>query len=95
MTLAKFKHFFQKNFRDFKAFVDSIWKKIKRNSQYQDKLVLHWTASFKYLQSILVKFNLKSALEEGIMMQYFWKGFWPLIRVNIEQRGQELNSFKK
>ena len=39
MTWVKFKNFFQKNLKDFRDFVDCIWKKVKRNFQYQDKLV--------------------------------------------------------
>ena len=33
MTWIEFKDFFQKNLGDSKTFVDSIWKKVKRNSQ--------------------------------------------------------------
>ena len=33
-TWVKFKDFLQKNLGDSMAFVDSIWKKIKRDSQY-------------------------------------------------------------
>ena len=34
MTWQKFKNFLQKNFSNSRAFVDSIWSKIKRDSQY-------------------------------------------------------------
>ena len=34
MSWPEFKDFLQKKFGDFKAFIDSIWKKVKRNSQY-------------------------------------------------------------
>ena len=39
MVSIKFKDFFQKNFGDSKAFINDIWKKVKRNSLYQDKLI--------------------------------------------------------
>ena len=39
MTWVEFKDFLQKNLGDSRAFVDSIWKKVKRDSQYQDKSV--------------------------------------------------------
>ena len=39
MTWLEFKEFLWKNFSDFRAFVDSVWKKVKCNSQYQDKSV--------------------------------------------------------
>ena len=95
ITWAKFKHFLQKNLGDSRAFVDSIWKKIKRNSQYQDKLVQDFAVYLEYLQSILIEFDPKCAPEEGTMIWYFQEGLRLLIRVKIEQRGWELDSFKE
>ena len=54
MTWPEFKEFFQKNLGDFGAFVDSVGKKVKRDSQYQNKLVQDWAAHLKYLQFILI-----------------------------------------
>lgn len=34
-------------------------------------------------------------LKKGAMIQYFWKSLKPLIKVEIEQHSQELNSFNK
>ena len=31
MTLLEFKNFLQKNFEDSKAFINSVWSKIKRD----------------------------------------------------------------
>ena len=53
ITWVKFKDFFQNNLGDFRAFIDSIWKKVKRDSQYQDESVQDWAAHLEYLQSIL------------------------------------------
>ena len=39
MTWPEFKDFFRKNLGDSRAFVDGIWSKIKRDSQYQDEWV--------------------------------------------------------
>ena len=39
MTWQEFKNFFQKNLRNSRAFVNSIWKKVKRDFKYQDKTV--------------------------------------------------------
>ena len=44
MTWVEFKDFLRKNLRDSRAFVNSIWKKVKRDSQYQDKSVQDWAA---------------------------------------------------
>ena len=35
ITWTEFKAFLQKNLRESKLFVDSIWKKLKRDFQYQ------------------------------------------------------------
>ena len=95
MTWQEFKDFLRKNFGDSRAFVDSIWSKIKRDSQYQDKSVQDWAAYLKYLQSILIEFDLDYAPEEGTMIWYFREGLWPSVQVKIEQRGWELDSFEE
>ena len=95
MTWAKFKDFLWKNLGDSKAFVDSIWKKIKRDSQYQDESVQDWAAHLEYLQSILIEFDSEWAPEEGTMIWYFREGLRPSIRVEMEQRGRELDSFEE
>ena len=57
MTWAEFKDFFRKNLGDSRAFIDSIWKKVKRDFQYQDKSVQDWDAQLEYLQFILIQFD--------------------------------------
>ena len=95
MTWIEFKNFLRKNLGDSRAFVNSIWKKVKRDSQYQDKLVQDWAAHLEYLQSILIEFDSECAPEEGTMIWYFQKGLRPSVRVKMEQCGQELNSFEE
>ena len=68
MTWLEFKEFLRKNLGDFRAFVDSVWKKVKRDSQYQDESVQDWAAHLEYLQSILIEFNSEWAPEEGTMI---------------------------
>ena len=95
MTWAEFKDFLRKNLGDSRAFVNSIWKRVKRNSQYQDKLVQDWAAYLEYLQFMLIEFNPECAPEEGTMIWYFREGLCPSIRVEMEQCGRELDSFKE
>ena len=95
MTWPEFQKFLWKNLGDSKAFVDSVWKKVKRNSQYQDKLIQDWAAQLEYFQSILIEFNSEWAPEEGTMIWYFWEGLCLSIKVEMEQHGRELNSFKE
>ena len=84
MTWSEFKDFLRKNLGDSRAFVDSIWKKVKRDSQYQDKSVQDWAAHLEYLQSILIEFDSEYAPEEGTMICYFRKGLRPSVRVEME-----------
>ena len=57
MTWPEFKEFLRKNLGDSRTFIDSIWKKVKRDSRYQDELVQDWAAHINYLQSILIEFD--------------------------------------
>ena len=95
MTWVEFKDFLRKNLGDSRAFVDSIWKKVKRDSQYQDESVQDWAAHLEYLQSILIEFDSEWAPEEGTMIWYFREGLRPSVRVEMEQRGRELDSFEE
>ena len=95
MTWTEFKKFLRKNLGNSRVFVDSIWKKVKDDSQYQDKSVQDWAAHLEYLQSILIEFDPKCAPEEGTMIWSFREGLRPLVRVKMEQLGRELNSFEE
>ena len=79
MTWPAFKDFFQKNLGDFRVFVDGIWSKMKRDSQYQDELVQEWAAHLEYLQSILLKFDAEWAPAEDTMICYLRKGLKPSV----------------
>ena len=45
----EFKAFFQKSLGNSKSFVDTIWNKIKRDSQYQQKEVQDWASYLEHL----------------------------------------------
>ena len=49
----------------------------------------------EYFQSILIEFDSEWAPEEGTMIWYFWEGPCPSVRVEMEQRGRELDSFEE
>ena len=95
MTWPEFKNFLRKNLGDSRAFVDSIWSKTKRDSQYQDETVQDWAAHLEYLQSILLEFDADGGPEEGTMIRYFKEGLRSSIWAEMEQRGRELNSFEE
>ena len=54
ITWTEFKAFLQKNLGESKSFVNSICKKLKRDSQYQLEEVYDWAS---HLNSILIKFD--------------------------------------
>ena len=95
MIWQEFKDFFLKDLGDSKAFVDSIWCKIKRDCQYQDKSVQDWATQLKYLKSILIEFDPDCAPEENTMIWYIKEGLRPLVQVKIEQHGRLLDSFEE
>lgn len=93
MTWPKFKGFLRKNLGDSRAFVDGIWSKLKRDSQYQLEDVQDWAAHLEYLKSILHEFDDAGAPEEFYLIRFFREGLRPSIRAQMEQRGQELDSW--
>ena len=95
MTWQAFKDFFRKNLEDSRAFIDGIWSKIKRDSQYQDKLVQDWAAHLEYLQSILIEFDPNCAPEEHTIIWYFQEVLRSSEQIEMKQRGRELNSFEE
>ena len=58
-------------------------------------MVQDWAAHLEYLQSILIEFDSECAPEEGTMIRYFREGLRPSVRVEMEQRGRELDSFEE
>ena len=93
MIWAEFKAFLWKNLRDSRAFVDGIWSKLKRDSQYQLEEVQDWAAHLEYLQSILLEFDDAGAPGESYLIRFFREGLRPSIRAQMEQRGRELDSW--
>ena len=95
ITSVKFKVFLQKNLEEFKLFFDCIWKKLKRNSQYQLEEVYDWASHLKYLQSILMEFDLVATLTKFTMVRYFEKGLKPSIKAKMDQDASYLDNYKE
>lgn len=68
LTCSEFKTFLCKSLSNSRAFVDNIWGKIKRDSQYQQKDIQDWAAHLEYLQAILVKFDADGALGKAALI---------------------------
>ena len=83
ITWSEFKAFFWKDFGSSQAFIDNIWSKFRRDSQYQLKKARDWASHFQYLQSILSEFDWTP--NELTMICYFQKDLKPSIKVEMEQ----------
>lgn len=64
ITWDEFKAFLRRSLGDSRAFVDSFWQKIKRDSQYQQEDVQDWAAHLEYLQAVLKEFDPVAAPNE-------------------------------
>lgn len=85
----KFKPFLYKNLGNSKTFVNSIWSKLKDDSQYQLEDVQDWASHLEHLQSILLEFDGKDALKESDLICFFQKGLQLSIVAEIEMLDQE------
>ena len=81
LTWDEFKAFLRKSLGESTAFVNSIWSKIKRDSQYQQEEVQDWASHLEHLQSILLEFDTRCAPTEDVLCRYFYKGLRPSIRL--------------
>ena len=70
ITWPKFKTFLQKNLGDFQAFINSIWSKFRKNSQYQLEEAQDYASQLQYLQSILVEFGIIRAPNKSMIICY-------------------------
>ena len=75
--------------------MDTYWRKIKRDSQYQLKEVLDWIAHLEHLQAVLREFDSAATPNDEIMIRYFWEGLRPSIRAQLDARGRELDSWEE
>ena len=95
ITWTEFKAFLQKNLWKSKLFVNSIWNKNKKDSQYQLEEIYDWALYLKYFQSIFIKFDLIATLTKSSMVRYFEKSLKPSIKVEIDQDAFYLDDYKE
>ncbi len=75
--------------------MDSYWAKIKCDSQYQLKEILDWTACLEHLQAIMKEFDSTTAPNKETLIRYFWKGLRLSIRAQLDNQGQDLDTWNK
>ena len=95
ITWSEFKTFLQKDLGNSQTFIDNIWSKFRRDSQYQLEEARDWASHLQHLQSILAEFDTVGAPDESTMIRYFREGLKPSIKVEMEQQDRALTSFKE
>ena len=78
-----------------KSFVDSIWRKLKRDSQYQLEEVYDWASHLEHLQSILQEYDPVAAPTEVTMVRYFEEGLKPSIKAEMDQDNSQLINYEE
>ena len=71
--------------------MDTIWSRVKQNSQYQWGEVHTWASHLKHLKSI--EFDADKTLEKPDLIRFFREGCQPSVKAQMEQRERELNSW--
>ena len=80
---------------DSRAFVDTYWGKIKRDSIYQLEEVLNWTAHLEHLQVVFQEFDPAATPNNEIIIRYFREGLKPSIQTQLDAQGRELDSWEE
>ena len=95
ITWPEFKAFLQKDLGSSQAFIDSIWSKFRRDSQYQLEKARDWASHLEHLQSILSEFDPIRTPDKLTMIYYFREGLKPFIKVEMEQQDRESMDFEE
>ena len=95
LTQEEFKTFLCRSLRESQVFVDSIWRTIRKDYQYQLKEVIDWAAHIEHLQTVLKEFNPVAAPTEEVLICYFCDGLRPSIRAQTNKRVQDLDTWEE
>ena len=95
LTWEEFKAFLRWSLGESQAFVDSIWRTVRRDSQYQQEEVIDWAAHLEHLQTVLKEFDPAAAPTEEVLICYFCDGLRPSIRAQTDERGQDLDTWEE
>ena len=83
ITWSDFKIFLWKDLGSFQAFIDSIWSKFRKDSQYQLEKTRDWAFYFQHFQSILSEFYFIRTPDELTMICYFREDLKSFIKVKM------------
>ena len=95
ITWSEFKVFLRKHLGSSQAFIDGIWSKFRRDSQYQLEETRDWASHLQHFQSILSEFDPIRTPDKLTMICYFRKDLKPSIKVEMEQQDRESIDFEE
>ena len=78
-----------------KSFVDSIWRKLKRDSQYQLEEIYDWASYLEHLQLIVLEYDPVASPTEVTMVRYFEEGLKQSIKVEMDQDNSQLIDYEE
>ena len=85
----------RKNLAESRLFVDDIWSRFRRDSQYQLEETRNWASHLKHLQSILLEFDIDGAPKESDLIRFFQEGLKPSIKAQMEQKSWDLDAWEE
>ena len=87
ISWEEFKAFLRQSLGESKAFVDTIWSTIRKDSQHQFEEVMDWAAHLEHLQTVLREFDADAVISEPVLIRLFRNGVRPSIRAQAKQKG--------
>ena len=78
-----------------KSFINSIWRKLKKDSQYQLEEIYNLASHLEYLQSIWIEFDPVAAPTKTIMVSYFEESLKPSIKAEMNQNATHLDNYEE
>ena len=80
ISSKEYKAFLCQNLGESKAFVDTIWSTIRKNSQHQLEELIDWAAYLEHLQTVLREFDADALILEPVLIRLFRNSLRPSIR---------------
>ena len=85
ITWEKFKALLCQSLDKFKAFVDTIWSTIRKNSEHQLEKVMDWAAHLEQLQTVFQEFDADVLILEPVWIRLFCNSLRPSMRAQAKQ----------
>ena len=84
-----FKAFFCQSLGKSKAFVNTIWNTIRKDSHHQLEEVIDWAAYLEHLQTIIQEFDANVLILEPVLICLFRNSLRSSIRAQTKQKSHQ------